>query len=423
MAQLGWAGGLGTMLAFAVITFYSSDLLAACYRSPITGKRNYTYMEAVKNNLGGKMQKACGLFQYMILSGATIGYTITASICMAAIQRSNCFHKKGHDADCTATHNTFMVGMGIVEIILSQIPNFSRLSMLSTVAALMSFLYSFIGFGLGLAKVISGPLFVGQTKRTSFTGIDVGPGYSASDKSWAILTAVGNIAFSYSYSPVLINIQDTLKPSPTEKTVMRKANLIALSSATIFYIMCGCFGYAAFGDDAPGNLLTGFGFYEPFWLVDLANIFIVIHLVGAYQVLAQPVFGAIETWSTKKWPKSNFVMKEYSIGRGHIAFTVNFLRLTWRTTFVVLATILAMMMPFFNDALAFVGALGYWPLTVLFPIEMFIANRKIAKWSSIWLGLEVLNIFCLCVSLGGVCGAIHGISEGLSNYELFKAKA
>lgn len=48
--------------------------------------------------------------------------------------------------------------------------------------------------------------------------------------------------------------------------------------------MCGCFGYAAFGNNAPGNLLTGFGFYEPFWLVNLANVFIVVHLVGAYQV-------------------------------------------------------------------------------------------------------------------------------------------
>lgn len=43
-------------------------------------------------------------------------------------------------------------------------------------------------------------------------------------------------------------------------------------------------GYAAFGNDAPGNLLTGFGFYEPFWLVDFSNVCIVLHLVGAFQV-------------------------------------------------------------------------------------------------------------------------------------------
>ena len=43
-------------------------------------------------------------------------------------------------------------------------------------------------------------------------------------------------------------------------------------------------GYAAFGDNSPGNLLTGFGFYNPYWLLDIANLAIVIHLVGAYQV-------------------------------------------------------------------------------------------------------------------------------------------
>lgn len=49
-------------------------------------------------------------------------------------------------------------------------------------------------------------------------------------------------------------------------------------------MLCGLLGYAAFGNKAPGNFLTGFGFYEPYWLVDIGNVFIVIHLVGAFQV-------------------------------------------------------------------------------------------------------------------------------------------
>ncbi|KAK9995642.1 hypothetical protein SO802_020328 [Lithocarpus litseifolius] len=32
-------------------------------------------------------------------------------------------------------------------------------------------------------------------------------------------------------------------------------------------------------NDTPGNLLTGFGFYEPYWLIDFANACIVLHLV------------------------------------------------------------------------------------------------------------------------------------------------
>lgn len=65
---------------------------------------------------------------------------------------------------------------------------------------------------------------------------------------------------------------------------MKKASTIALVVTTFFYICCGGFGYAAFGENTPGNLLTGFGFYEPYWLIDFANACVVLHLLGGYQV-------------------------------------------------------------------------------------------------------------------------------------------
>lgn len=54
MAQLGWVTGIIVLLAFAFITGFCSRLLADCYRSPdpVYGKRNYTYMDVVKTNLG-----------------------------------------------------------------------------------------------------------------------------------------------------------------------------------------------------------------------------------------------------------------------------------------------------------------------------------------------------------------------------------
>lgn len=67
---------------------------------------------------------------------------------------------------------------------------------------------------------------------------------------------------------------------------MKKAIFWGLSVITVFYLIIGCFGYAAFGGATPGNILTGFGFYEPFWLVDAGNICIALHLSGAYQVLS-----------------------------------------------------------------------------------------------------------------------------------------
>lgn len=45
-----------------------------------------------------------------------------------------------------------MIAFGVVEILLSQIPNFDQLWWLSYVAAVMSFTYSGIGLGLGIGK-------------------------------------------------------------------------------------------------------------------------------------------------------------------------------------------------------------------------------------------------------------------------------
>lgn len=79
--------------------------------------------------------------------------------------------------------------------------------------------------------------------------------------------------------------QDTLKSSPPENKVMKKATKIGVMVMTILFIFCGTLGYAAFGDEkVPENLMAGFLSQKAFWIVDLANVFVVVHLVGAFQV-------------------------------------------------------------------------------------------------------------------------------------------
>ncbi len=81
-------------------------------------------------------------------------------------------------------------------------------------------------------------------------------------------------------------LQDTIRKPKTgsEAGQMKKATTLAIFITTGFYMAVGMIGYGAFGDDAPTNLLTGFGFFNPYWLIDVANVFIMVHLVGAYQV-------------------------------------------------------------------------------------------------------------------------------------------
>lgn len=417
VAQLGWVAGPAVMFLFSLVTYYTSILLSSCYRSgdSVSGKRNYTYMDAVQANLGGVKVKICGLVQYLNLFGTAIGYTIASAISMIAIQRADCHHKSGGKDPCHINGNPYMIGFGVAQIVFSQIPDFDQLWWLSIVAAVMSFTYSTIGLALGISKVAEN-----KDIKGSLTGIGLGT-VTPAQKVWRTFQALGNIAFAYAYSVILIEIQDTLKSPPAEEKTMRKATLISVAVTTIFYMLCGCMGYAAFGDLSPGNLLTG-GFFNPYWLLDIANLAIVIHLVGAYQVYCQPLFAFVENQSAKRFPDSKFITKEIKIKffPGQKPYNLNLFRLVWRTLFVILTTLISMLMPFFNDVLGFLGALGFWPLTVYFPVEMYIAQKKIQKWSTKWVCLQVLSLACLVVSVAAAAGSVAGVVIDLKTYKPFK---
>ncbi|WMV57129.1 hypothetical protein MTR67_050514 [Solanum verrucosum] len=425
MAQLGWVAGPVILFLFSFITYFTSTLLADCYRfpGPGSGKRNYSYMEVVRSHLGGFKVQLCGIAQYGNLVGITIGYTITASISMKAVVRSNCFHKEGHEASCTVSNYPYMVIFAIIQIILSQIQNFHKLSWLSILAAVMSFAYSLIGLGLSIAKVAG----AGHHVKTSLTGTIVGVDVSGSQKVWRCLQSIGDIAFAYAFATILIEIQarifacDTLRSPPAENKVMKRASLVGVFTTTLFYVLCGTIGYAAFGNNAPGNFLTGFGFYEPFWLIDIANVCIAIHLIGAYQVFCQPIYGFVEGRCSEKWPDNKFIKSQHDINIPWFGvYNLNYFRMLWRTIYVIITAIIAMIFPFFNAILGLIGAASFYPLTVYFPIEMHIAQRKIPKYSFKWIWLHILSWACLIVSLVAAVGSIEGLTQDLKTYKPFK---
>ncbi|KAI7731358.1 hypothetical protein M8C21_021655 [Ambrosia artemisiifolia] len=423
VGQLGWVAGPTIMIIFALVILYTSNLLAECYRSgdPVTGPRCYTYMEAVKAHLGGNKVKICGMIQYINLFGVAIGYTIAASVSMMAIKRSNCFHKSHGKDPCHMSSNGYMITFGIVEIIFSQIPDFDQVWWLSIVAAIMSFTYSFIGLALGIAETAENKVIKGSLTGISIGTITPAGTVTPTQKLWRSFQALGAIAFAYSYSIILIEIQDTVKAPPAEYKTMKKATYLSIFVTTTFYMLCGCMGYAAFGDEAPGNLLTGFGFYDPYWLLDIANIAIVVHLVGAYQVYCQPLFAFIEKWSAKRWSTSDFVTAEYDLPIPFYGvYQLNFFRVVWRTVFVIITTVIAMLLPFFNDVVGLLGALGFWPLTVYFPIEMYMSQKKIKRWGRQWVGFQILSFGCLLVSVAAAVGSIAGVVLDLKTYKPFK---
>ncbi|CAI0395095.1 unnamed protein product, partial [Linum tenue] len=410
IAHLGWVVGPASLIGFSLITLFTSFLLADAYHHP-DGRRNYTYLDAVRAHLGGRRVQLCGLAQYSNLVGVTIGYTITASISMAAVGRpSDCSHVVD-DEKCHWSTTLYMVVFGSVQLVLCQVPNFHKLTWLSILAAVMSVAYSVIGLGLSVATVAAD----GGGTREAATDSDA-------QKMWKIFIAIGDIAFAFAYSTVLVEIQDTLKSSPPEEKAMKRATFVGVGVTTVFYLLCGCVGYAAFGDSTPGNLLSGSGFHHPVWLVNVANVCVAVHLVGAYQVFAQPIFSFVETSCQQRWPDHAFLTADHPItvtiplledGPTATICHVNWFRLVWRSAYVAVTTVLAIAFPFFNVFLSLIGAASFWPLTVYFPIEMYIARAKVPRFSFRWTCLQALSFGCLLVSLVAAAGAVEGLVRSL----------
>ncbi|KAF7002168.1 hypothetical protein CFC21_017682 [Triticum aestivum] len=404
VAQLGWVAGPACMLCFAVVTYVSASLLSDCYRCQDAekGPRNRSYMDAVRVYLGKKQTWACGSLQYLSLYGCSVAYTFTTATSIRAILKANCYHAHGHDAPCSFDGSYYMLMFGGVQLLLSSIPDFHDMAWLSVVAAVMSFSYAFIGLGLGLASTISNGVIKG-----SITGV---PMKTPVAKVWRVSQAIGDIAFAYPYSLILLEIQDTLKSPPAENKTMKKASIISILVTTFFYLCCGCFGYAAFGNDAPGNLLTGFGFYEPYWLIDFANACIILHLLGGYQVYSQPIYQFADRHFAERYPGSGFVNDFHTVKVPLLpAYRVNLLRVCFRTAYVASTTAVAIFFPYFNEILALLGALNFWPLAIYFPVEMYFIQRKVPRWSTRWLVLQGFSTVCLLVSAFALVGSIQGV--------------
>ncbi|XP_062081356.1 probable amino acid permease 7 [Humulus lupulus] len=171
------------------------------------------------------------------MCGTGIAYVITTATSMSAIMRSNCYHKKGHEADCSYGKSLYMLLFGVVQIFMSQIPDFHNMAWLSIIAAIMSFAYAFIGLGLGFSKVIEN-----GTIQGSIAGV---PGSNTANKLWLLFQALGDIAFAYPYTMILLEIQDTLKSPPAENKTMKKASVISIF-VTMQSLGCTRVGFSGF---------------------------------------------------------------------------------------------------------------------------------------------------------------------------------
>ena len=103
-------------------------------------------------------------------------------------------------------------------------------------------------------------------------------------KVFNFLNALGDVAFAYAGHNVVLEIQATIPSTPEmpSKVPMWRGVIVAYIVVAICYFPVAFLGYYIFGNSVDDNILITLE--KPIWLIAMANMFVVIHVIGSYQV-------------------------------------------------------------------------------------------------------------------------------------------
>jgi hypothetical protein len=205
-------------------------------------------------------------------------------------------------------------------LVLSQLPNFHSISGVSLAAAVMSLwwvpvrssLYIYISVMpmrtptplIYIYACCSYSTIAWIASAQKGKSPDVHYGLRATTtpgKVFGFFGALGDVAFAYAGHNVVLEIQATIPSTPDKpsKKPMWKGVVVAYVVVAVCYFPASLVGYWAFGDGVDENILVTLR--KPKWLIALANVMVVVHLIGSYQVYAMPVFDMIETVLVRKF--------------------------------------------------------------------------------------------------------------------------
>lgn len=145
---------------------------------------------------------------------------------------------------------------------------------------------------------------------------------------------------------------------------------------------------------------------------------------GTAQVWTLPWFQFFEGWVYGVVPNKGLGRwvhweKKFRIPFTESVYHFSAFRLVWRTAYVVVTAVVSMLMPFFNDVLGFLGAVGFWPLTVYFPIAMHKVQHNVQRYSKYWWWLTFIDVTCLVVSILAAVGSVEGIIVDSQGFQPF----
>ncbi|XP_052197764.1 lysine histidine transporter 1-like [Diospyros lotus] len=350
MAELGWGPGVAVLIISWVVTLYTLWQMVEMHEM-VPGKRFDRYHELGQHAFGEKLGLYIVVPQQLIVEvGVNIIYMVTGGTSL----------KKFHDVVCSSCKDIkltyFIMIFASAHFVLSHLPNFNSISGVSLAAAVMSLSYSTIAWAASVHK--------GVVK-------DVDYGYKAKSTAGKVLnffSALGDVAFAYAGHNVVLEIQATIPSTPEKpsKGPMWRGVIVAYIIVALCYFPVSLIGYWMFGNSVDDNILITLE--KPAWLIAMANLFVVVHVIGSYQIYAMPVFDMIETVLVKKM--------HFKPSRA--------LRFITRNIYVALTMFIGITFPFFGGLLSFFGGFAFAPTTYFLPCIMWLAIKKPRKYSLSW---------------------------------------
>nr|XP_004310043.2 PREDICTED: lysine histidine transporter 2-like [Fragaria vesca subsp. vesca]XP_011457448.1 PREDICTED: lysine histidine transporter 2-like [Fragaria vesca subsp. vesca] len=385
LSQLGWGPGIVILILSWIITLYTLWQMVEMHEM-VPGKRFDRYHELGQQAFGPKLGLWIVVPQQVVVEvGVCIVYMVTGGKSL----------KKVHDVLCPSCKDIrtifWIMIFASCHFVLSHLPNFNSMSVVSLAAAVMSLSYSTIAWAASLHK--------GRSP-------DVDYSYRAKTNGGAALNffvGLGEVAFAYAGHNVVLEIQATIPSTPEKpsKGPMWKGVIVAYIIVAICYFPVAIAGFYVYGNTVDENILISLE--KPAWLIAAANLFVVVHVIGSYQIYAMGVFDMIET----------FLVKKMNLPPSFI------LRFVTRTTYVAVTMVVAMAIPFFSGLLAFFGGFAFAPTTYFLPCIMWLAIYKPRPFTLSWFANWICIILGVTLMILAPIGALRNIVKKAKTYEFF----
>ncbi|BAS92950.1 lysine histidine transporter 1 [Oryza sativa Japonica Group] len=391
MSQLGWPTGVAAIASSFAITLYTLWQLVELHEpAPGGGKRFDRYHELGQAAFGRRLGVCLIVpLQLIVQVGTDIVYMVTGGQTLKKFVELAC------DGRCADIRLTFYIMMfASAQFVLSQCPNFNSISAVSAAAAAMSLCYSMIAFFASVLKA----------HPAAAAAVDYGfKATTAAGRVFGAFNALGAVSFAFAGHNVVLEIQATIPSTPERpsKRPMWRGVVVAYAVVALCYFTVAFGGYHAFGNAVAPNVLISLE--KPRWLVAAANLMVVVHVIGAYQVYAMPVFDMIETVLAKKL---------------HLRPGLP-LRVTARSAYVALTMFIGITFPFFDGLLGFFGGFGFAPTTYFIPCIIWLIMRKPAKYSLSWLMNWCFIIIGMLLMLVSPIGGLRQIILDASKYKFY----